>query len=1072
MWRGEPLTDLGTDDAAAERTRLTELHLTAREHLATARLRAGRPDAAVADLERLVAEQPLRERVWARLVEALYASGRQADALAACRTCARTLRDELGIDPGPELRELEAAVLRQDPSLGRPVSAQGSADPASVADDRPMVGRRAERARLRSALGEVARGNGAVLVLEGEAGIGKTRLAEAATGLAAAQGWRAAWSRCADDAGAPALWPWTQLLDQLDAGPLSAPADADPDRSRFTLFQDLRARLSAASSSAPLLVVLDDVQAADATSLQLLTLLARHLDGMRLLVVATARTVGEALSPAVVDCHTALGREPRATRLQLAGLGEGDVRELVETTLGGSAETALARQVHARTDGNPFFVVELVQLLRSEHALAPSARPLPPSVRDVLERRLAQLPTETVELLQLAAVVGRDVDLVTLQAAGDLDAERVITLLEPAVVSEDEVTWQWRFSHALVQETLLAGLSRLAAARLHARVATVLEARGGRDVERLAHHTFAAVPVLGTAPARRYAAAAAAVAVERLAHTESAAHTRRALSLLGPDDESGERLDLLVALGDDLLCAGHLQDAQDTVGEALALARRLDEPDRLAAAASVWGGVTLWNWRGYGVVDESLVRLLTELADRVATTDPVLQARLLGTLGVELAYSEHRSAGVDAEFCALLHRGPLRLHVGDVAGFEADLAAATRVSAALTGPEVRPHLTCQEAGRAMVRGDWAAARELADSANELYRATSMWGASCCAALHAFTSRRREGRVGEALDQLVDGGDALGVPLLQVRAVVAAAGAGDLDEARRLLRRWPPAHPQDWTTDAHVVALAERALLVDGEVDPAYARLLPYAGRLIVVGTATSYWGPYDGAAARGRPRIGLAADHRRGAAARRCRRPRRRGARRRLPPRRRVHPQRHRCAGRSGRWRRRAARRAGARRAASVGDGGPAAELLRRHRCRAHRALLRRRHPRPARRRRRPLPPRPRASRRSGPRPLGPLRTVPAVRPAVRPARRPRPCSKKLHHVRPSPARRDRPARPVHSRCRRAGDQHHRSHTRPDCRCARPRRLARHRRRGPPRSHPLPRRHRRGGGRLPGGQPL
>jgi DNA-binding SARP family transcriptional activator len=910
LWRGEPLADLTSDDAVPERTRLVELHLGARELLATARLHAGRPDAAVADLERLVTEQPLRERVWARLVEALYAGGRQADALAACRRCAKVLRDELGIDPGPELRELEASVLRQDPSLTQRVATQRTAEPVPAADDRPLVGRRTERTRLRAALGEVARGSGAVLVLEGEAGIGKTRLAEAATALAAGQGWRAAWSRCADDAGAPALWPWTQLLDQLDAGPLAPPVDPDPDRSRFALFQDLRARLASACASAPLLVVLDDVQAADATSLQLLQLLARHLDGMRVLIVVTARTVGEPLAPAVVECLTALAGEPRAVRLQLSGLGEGDVRELVETTLGGRAEAALARQVHARTEGNPFFVVELVQLLRSESALH-GAQPLPPSVRDVLHRRLAQLPSETVELLRLAAVVGREVDLLTLQAAGNLDAERVIALLEPAVESgvmgEDHVTWQWRFSHALVQESLVAGLSRLAAARLHSRVVTVLERRGARDVERLAHHGFAAVPVLGAEPARRYATAAATAARDRLAHVEAAEHTRRALSLLGPDGDHGERVDLLVALGDDLLCAGHLLQAQDTVGEALALARSLDDPDRLAAAASVWGGVTLWNWRGYGIVDEQLVQLLTDLADRAARSDPGLQARLLGTLGVELAYSERRSAGVDAatravevarstgdaavlgralnnyslvtwgssdrverrlaasdealalagrglsartEFFALLHRGPLRLHLGDVAGFEADLAAATRVGAALTGPEVQPHLAYQETGRAMVRGDWALAEHLGATANELYRSTSMWGAAACTSLHAFTFRRHDGRIGEALDQLVDAGDELGVPLLQALAVVAAAEAGDREEARRLSRRWPPADPQDWTTDSYVVALADRALLLDGDVDAAYVRLLPYAGRFVVVGTATAYWGPYDDVLAR------------------------------------------------------------------------------------------------------------------------------------------------------------------------------------------------------------------------------
>ncbi len=120
LWRGEPLTDLGeTPYAVAERVRLNDLHVLARERRAAALTGTGRPDEAVTELERLLADHPLRERLWLRLVEALYASGRQAEALEACRTCTRTLRDELGIDPSADLRELQQAVLRQDLVVAR-----------------------------------------------------------------------------------------------------------------------------------------------------------------------------------------------------------------------------------------------------------------------------------------------------------------------------------------------------------------------------------------------------------------------------------------------------------------------------------------------------------------------------------------------------------------------------------------------------------------------------------------------------------------------------------------------------------------------------------------------------------------------------------------------------------------------------------------------------------------------------------------------------------------------------------------------------------------------------------------
>lgn len=934
LWRGTPYGDLPDgEQVRAERARLQQLLLTAQEHRACARVRLGRADAAVADLEPLVAEHPLRERLWARLVEALYASGRQADALAAHQRCAAMLREELGIDPGPELAALHEAVLRQElaiPSPPGPRADEAVATPFRPAPPRraegaPLVGRRRERELLRAALARSTRGAGAVLVLEGEAGIGKTRLAEEATALAEAGGWRSAWTRCADDAGAPALWPWSRLLDQLDLGPLDAVADDDPDRSRFALFEDLRARFAEVAARTPLLLVIDDVQAADDSSLRLLTLLAGHLDQLRVLVVVTARTVGEQLAPAVQECLTALAREPRARRVQLTGLAEDDVRELLASVLGADRDEALARRVHARTEGNPFYVGELAQLLRGSDADdADVDTALPPSVRDVVERRLDALPGPTVALLRLAAVAGQEADLPLLQAASGSSAEEIVDLLDPAVAAgvlrETGAGWDWRFSHALVQETLLSGLRRVEAARLHGRIATALEARPSAEPARLAHHWLHAVPVSGTAPALRYAMLAAETARGRLAHPEAAEHARQALKLLEASPDAGsqpalrQRHALLVALGTDLLRSGQPAQAQPVVAQALEVARRLDDRALLAEAASVWGGVTMWNWRAYGVVDRELVALLEDLAADEGDTNPALRARLLGTLGVELAYSDRRDDGIRyadeavalarrlgdvallgrtlnnhsittwgaergvelriaaadetialagrgmparTEFFAHLHRGPLRLHLGDLAGFEDDLAAATGLAAGLTGPDVRSHIVYQQAGRAMLYGQWEEAEALGREAYEAYRRTAMWGGTLSWGLHRFTVERRAGRPGESLALLVELGDQ-GIPLLQTLAVVAAAESGDLAQARRLRARWPQRVPRNWTTDALLVARAWVALALgpggagaDDDpaagpgVDAAYADLLPLRGRQVVVGSATACWGSYD-----------------------------------------------------------------------------------------------------------------------------------------------------------------------------------------------------------------------------------
>ena len=170
------------------------------------------------------------------------------------------------------------------------------------------------------------------MVLTGPPGIGKTRLAEAVAAMSRAAGWAVAESRCADDAGAPPLWPWTQAFEQLGQdppAPVAGDGGADADAARFRLFQDVRARLVAATREQPVLVVLDDLQGADETSVQLLALLARHLPKVPLLVVVTVRSVGEDLPEAVADCLARLAREPAAVTLTLDGLSTDDVGSLL-----------------------------------------------------------------------------------------------------------------------------------------------------------------------------------------------------------------------------------------------------------------------------------------------------------------------------------------------------------------------------------------------------------------------------------------------------------------------------------------------------------------------------------------------------------------------------------------------------------------------------------------------------------------------------------------------------------------------------------------------------------------------
>ena len=952
MWRGEPYAELTDESARAERARLRELRLLAYEKRAEAMVSAGRSAQAVADLERLTHEHPLREQLAAIHMTALYHSGRQADALEAYRVCREHLNDELGIDPSPALRELEQAILRQDlhvreqltvrqaartgphaASASVPASTSASASTTvatSTAEHGALVGRRGEQARLRDAMAAVAAGHGRGIVLEGEAGIGKTRLAESAAADAAQRGWRTAWSRCADTAGAPAMWPWRHVFDVLGSPVNAAPNDSDPDAQRFALFQSMLNMLRTLSAQQPVAIVIDDAQAADESSLDFLRVLAQNLDSLRVLLVVTVRTVGEPLAPAVVECLAALARERAVARLPLSGLSDPDVHELVVHLVGDADADRLAPALRSRTDGNPFFITELVQLLRSERRLGHAVADIPPSIRDVLDLRVNRLPDATRQLLRVAAVIGRNVPLDVLADAAAQEPAVVIEALEPAVLAglltEDNTTWGWRFSHALVQEILVAGLAGLARARLHGRVALALERRSADTslvpVDRLAHHFAQAAPVLGPAKARHYAVEAARAAREQYAWDAAAAHTTRALELLQPDapDHMERRHALLVDLAHDYLHAGRTDRARDATRGALDVARALNDPERMAEAAVVWGGPTLWNWRNQGEVDWDMVGLLESLLALTSEADVHRRAALLGTLAVEYAWADPEQRPLDrareavalarttgdpaligrtlnnlslaawgtrdqlklrleaatealswagrglprrVEFLTRLHRGPLRLTLGDAAGFEADLAAARELSRDLAGPEVRPHVLYQQSGLASLRGEWSRAEELAREGFDLYAPFNTLNAQICYRMQHFTIARAEGTLAEVVDEYVSNEG--GIALQRAMAVAAVAECGDLADARRLYARWHDTRAGDWSADAFVALWGEVAarLTVD-DVDRHYAELLPLAGRHVVVGTGTAYWGSYDavlGRLARARGDETAAAQH-------------------------------------------------------------------------------------------------------------------------------------------------------------------------------------------------------------------
>ena len=282
LWRGSPLSDFGYEQFAQEEiTRLEELHVAALEDRIDADLAVGRAEELVPELEALVSRHPVRERLRRQLMLALYRCGRQAEALAAYRDARQTLLGELGIEPTRGLQELERAILAQDPSLepqaGRSKHAPGRrAAPA-------LVGREDEASVLDAGLDDALDGRGRLFVVVGPAGSGKTRLADEIASHAKARGASILWGRAWHGGGAPAYWPWRQAVRDLPE------PDGDSDDARFRFFAAVTELLRAEASRAPVMLVLDDLQAADDDSLLLLEFLGSELAEMPVLVLALTR---------------------------------------------------------------------------------------------------------------------------------------------------------------------------------------------------------------------------------------------------------------------------------------------------------------------------------------------------------------------------------------------------------------------------------------------------------------------------------------------------------------------------------------------------------------------------------------------------------------------------------------------------------------------------------------------------------------------------------------------------------------------------------------------------------------
>jgi DNA-binding SARP family transcriptional activator/tetratricopeptide (TPR) repeat protein len=888
-----------------------------------------------------VAAAPFRESAHRALMEVHEAAGNHAEALRAFEDLRVLLRDELGTMPGPAAMAVHQRLLNGEPRThaappGERVTWPQPLD--SAVHRHGLVGRADELAFLASQWAEAAAGSRRLVLVAGDAGIGKTRCAAELAQRAHADGAVVLFGRFDEQTLAP-YQPVVEMLRGWSAGePLDAlrpalgaragelgnllpefgaddlPATGAPDARRLRFFDAMAALIAEVAGPAPLVVVLEDVHWADRPTLQLLRHLLRAPRPRRVLYLATYRDAEVEPDHPLCELIGDLRRDGALERLALAGLAEPEVEELVAALGAHDAAPAFLHALHGETEGNPFFIEEVVGHLRHAGerlgtAVALQEAGVPDGVREVTSRRLRRLDADASQVVTLGAVVGREFDFGLLERvgrdAGGVTGDALVAALEAAVdarvIREAGAIGRYTFTHALVRATLYDGLSQLRRARMHARVGEALVALHGEDAEaylsQLAHHFALASPVERPERAVDFALAAARRADRLLAWEEAAQHYRAALEALehaGATDEH-VRGDLLVALGDSEERAGLEERAIATFGEAADLARGLGAAELLGRAALGYAGP----WSRLGRVDVRTVELLEEGLAALGEEETPLRARLLARLGLELYYAgaPERRLELTAEALALARRvGDARalasalvarhyalwrpetvgdrlevaaelrrvaeetgdpelelegagwtvvdlLELGDVAGADVQIAAASKLAEALHQPLYLWWTSGFHCARAQLDGDFDEAERLATETLETGRRGQAENAMHYYAQAIFNIRREQGRLGEiedAVRQFVALYPA--IPSWRVGLAFLLTELGRMDEARELFESLSAADlPRDanWLIGVTLLAEVCGVLRDASRAGELYALLEPYAGRNVVVGRAAT-----------------------------------------------------------------------------------------------------------------------------------------------------------------------------------------------------------------------------------------
>lgn len=618
----------------------------------------------------------------------------EADERRPSKALAERLAARLGIPTGEREQFLAAArgaqgtdrlPLQAEPIDDAPPPARATPVPSSPAgvQEQPLprpsgaaagfVGRHSELAALEAAAERSRAGVGQVVLLAGQPGIGKTRTAQAIAERSAAAGMGVLWGRCPEEPGAPPYWPWVQLIrthverhGQASLGASArwiadiipelggeAAAAADPRattdaaQARFRLFDAMATFWKRAASERGIVLVLDDLHWADASSLRLLEFVAAETANARVLILGTYRDIEVDRRHPLSNTLGELARLPSFEQTSLAGLSLDEARLLVADHQ--AIDAAALVRLHAQTEGNPLYLAEMARFLATPEAARGGAGRLPAGVRAAIGSRLNRLSPECNRVLANAAVIGREFELMVLaRVADEITEDACVRAIEEAlaanVIEELAATDAYRFSHALIRETLYEEIPAIRRPRLHHRVAMALEEiypnASPEKLSRLAFHYGAAMPAQGAVKALEYAQRAAENAMSLFAYEQAAQHFRDALEALSVREQRAApdpalRCELMIRQGEAQVFAADYAAARDTLRGAADLALASGSNSHLARAAMAFEDAS---WRP-GLSGDESVGLLRVALERIDEHDPLASARVSSSLTRALIFT-------------------------------------------------------------------------------------------------------------------------------------------------------------------------------------------------------------------------------------------------------------------------------------------------------------------------------------------------------------------------------------------------------------------------------------------------